>query len=109
MGDPFVFLFTPPPHGGIKMFKDPIVEEVRAVRQKHAACFNYDLVKIAEDLKKKQKSSKHNTVSYPTQLQKSHLPKKIIPCPPSRTFIKYPPVASRHKTIIWPVPFFTDG
>ncbi len=47
------------------MFKDPIVEEVRAVRQKHAARFNYDLKKIAEDLKKKQEKSRHNIVSYP--------------------------------------------
>ncbi len=47
------------------MFKDPIVEEVRAARQKHAARFNYDLRKIAEDLKKKQEHSRPTTVSYP--------------------------------------------
>lgn len=28
------------------MFKDPIVEEVRAIRQKHAARFNYDIKKL---------------------------------------------------------------
>lgn len=47
------------------MFKDPIVEEVRAARQKHAALFNFDLKKIAQDLKKKQAQSKRRIVSYP--------------------------------------------
>lgn len=47
------------------MFKDPIVEEVRAVRQKHAAQFNFDLKKIAQDLKEKQKKSNRKIVSYP--------------------------------------------
>jgi len=47
------------------MFKDPIVEEVRAVRQKHAAKFNYDLWKIAEDLKKKQEEAGRKAVSFP--------------------------------------------
>ena len=36
------------------MFRDPIVEEVRAARQRHAAQFGYDLRKIAEDLRKKR-------------------------------------------------------
>ena len=56
------------------MFKDPIVEEVRVARQKHAARFNYDLRKIAEDLNKKQEQSKRKTVSYtpkPARLKKS--------------------------------------
>ena len=34
---------------------DPIVEEVRKVRQAHAAKFNYDLAAICADLKKKEK------------------------------------------------------
>jgi len=36
------------------MFKDPIVEEVRAARQRHSARFNHDLKAIVADLKKKQ-------------------------------------------------------
>jgi len=36
------------------VFKDPIVEEVRAARQRHAARFNHDLDAIAADLRKKQ-------------------------------------------------------
>ncbi|MFH0787191.1 MAG: hypothetical protein V2B13_06195 [Pseudomonadota bacterium] len=47
------------------MFTDPIVEEVRAIRQKHAARFNYDIKKIAEDLNKKQKQAGRKIVSYP--------------------------------------------
>ncbi|MBF0232782.1 MAG: hypothetical protein HQK65_07070 [Desulfamplus sp.] len=44
------------------MFEDPIVDEVRAARMKHAARFNFDLKRIAQDLKEKQ--SKRKTVSY---------------------------------------------
>ena len=52
-------------NGGMTMFKDPIVEEVRAARQKHAAKFNYDLRKIAEDLNRKQEKAGRKTVSFP--------------------------------------------
>ena len=34
------------------MISDPIVEEVRAKRQEHAARCNYDLNKIAADVRK---------------------------------------------------------
>jgi len=67
-------LYTGRAHGGLTMFKDPIVEEVRAARQKHAAKFNYDLQKIAQDLKENQKKSKRKVVSYapkPVILKKS--------------------------------------
>ena len=43
--------------GGLIMFKDPIVEEVRAVRKKHAERFNFNLRKIAEDLRAKEQQS----------------------------------------------------
>lgn len=36
------------------MFKDPIVEEVRAARQRHSARFNNELESIVADLKEKQ-------------------------------------------------------
>jgi len=49
----------------LSMFKDPIVEEVRAARQRHAARFNYDLKKIAEDLRKRQEQSNRPVVSFP--------------------------------------------
>lgn len=47
------------------MFKDPIVEEVRATRQKYASKFNYDLRKIAEDLNKRQEEAGRKVVSFP--------------------------------------------
>ena len=53
------------------MFEDPIVEEVRAARQKHAARFNFNLKKIAQDLKEKQEKSNRKTVSYLPKLIKS--------------------------------------
>ncbi|MGR3304163.1 MAG: hypothetical protein ACUZ8I_16920 [Candidatus Scalindua sp.] len=47
------------------MNKDPIVEEVRKSRQKHAAKFDYDLRRIFEDLQSRQKDSNHKIVSRP--------------------------------------------
>ena len=49
------------------MFKDSIVEEVRATRQQHAARFNFDLRKIAEDLIKKERQSRRKLVSFPSK------------------------------------------
>jgi DUF438 domain-containing protein len=39
--------------------KDPIVEEVRKTRRKHAEKFNFDLHAICEDLKKKEEACGH--------------------------------------------------
>lgn len=47
------------------MFSDPIVEEVRDVRQRHAKRFNYDLRKIAADLKEREKRAGRRIVSFP--------------------------------------------
>ena len=45
--------------------KDPIVEEVRKVRNAHAAKFNFDLHAICEDLRKKEKDCGHPVISLP--------------------------------------------
>jgi len=62
------------------MWSDPIVEEVRAVRNAHAKKFNYDLKSIAADLKKQQKLSNRKVVSLPakkvTILPKTKVDKK---------------------------------
>lgn len=63
-------LYTGGTHGGLAMFEDPIVEEVRSVRQKHATRFNFDLKKIAQDLKEKQEKSNRKIVSYSPKLIK---------------------------------------
>jgi len=42
---------------------DPIVEEVRRVRDAHAARFNYDLDAIFQDIKEQEKKSGYKFVS----------------------------------------------
>jgi len=54
------------------MKKDPIVEEVRKVREAHAAKCNYDLSAICADLKDKEKDCGHPVVCLPP---KRHLKK----------------------------------
>jgi len=49
------------------MFKDPIVEEVRRIREDQASKYDFDLDKICDEAKKRQKSSKHNTISFVTR------------------------------------------
>ena len=46
------------------MWKDPIVEDVRKVRNQQAAIFDFDLFAILEDARKKQKTSGHKIVSF---------------------------------------------
>ena len=43
---------------------DPIVEEVRKVRDAHAARFNYDLDAIFRDIKEQEKKSGRTFVSF---------------------------------------------
>ena len=47
------------------MWIDPIVEEVRKVREEHAAKFNYDLERILKDLKEQEQRSGLKLVSLP--------------------------------------------
>lgn len=44
---------------------DPIVDEVRRVRDAHVAMFNYDLDAIFQDIKELEKKSGLKFVSYP--------------------------------------------
>jgi hypothetical protein len=53
---------------------DPIVDEVRRVRDDHAAKFNYDLDAIFQDIKEQEKKSGLKFVSYP--------PRRIEPTKP---------------------------
>ena len=46
-------------------FIDPIVEEVRRVREAHAARFNYDLDAIVHDLREQQKKSGRTYITLP--------------------------------------------
>ena len=47
------------------MWEDPIVAEVRKLREAHAAQFNYDLTAIYRDLKQQEKASGQVFVSFP--------------------------------------------
>lgn len=47
------------------MKDDPLVEEIRRIRQEHAAQFNYDLDLIVEDLKAQQRASGRTYVTFP--------------------------------------------
>ena len=46
-------------------FVDPIVEEIRKIRDEHAARFNYDVDAIFEDIKRLQDESGIPVVSLP--------------------------------------------
>jgi hypothetical protein len=46
------------------MASDPIVDEVRRVRNEHAARFNYDLKAIYQDLKQEEKVSGRRYVRF---------------------------------------------
>lgn len=47
------------------MKPDPIIEEVRKVRDAYAKAFNYDLDAICRDLQERQRASKRRVVSLP--------------------------------------------
>ena len=59
------------------MWKDPIVEEVRKVRQEHAAKCGYDLKAIYDDLKATEQVERRKVVSLPPK----RLEKKRAPIP----------------------------
>lgn len=46
------------------MWKDPIVEEVRTIRQQHTERFNFDLRAIVDDLRKQQEQSGRRYVRF---------------------------------------------
>lgn len=47
------------------MWVDPIVEEVRKIRQEHAAQFGYDLDKIVQSLQQEERQSGREVVTLP--------------------------------------------
>ena len=55
------------------MWQDPIVSEVRQVREAHAAAYNFDLQAIYLVLKEAEQKSKHQIIAF--------APKYIPPVP----------------------------
>ena len=47
------------------MWEDPIVAEIRKIRDEHAAKFNYDIHAICEDYRRMAKESGRQHVTYP--------------------------------------------
>ncbi len=52
------------------MWKDPIVKEVRKIREANAAKFNYNIKNIVEDARRRQKALNHRVVSFVIKQQK---------------------------------------
>lgn len=50
-------------HGGVVMYKDEIVEEVRRVKEEHAAEYGYDIEAMCRALREKQKKNGRKVVS----------------------------------------------
>jgi hypothetical protein len=51
------------------MIKDPIVEEIRKTREKHAAEFGYDARRIVAHIKKNQEQYKSRLVRRPPRIK----------------------------------------
>jgi len=47
------------------MRNDPIVEEIRRVRQEYAKQFDYDVRAIADDLRRREQQHRDRLVSFP--------------------------------------------
>ena len=76
---------------------DPIVDEVRRVRDAHAAMFNYDLDAIFQDIKEQERTSGLKFVSYPprrTEPNKAMQPAGVaIPASQSSKSLEEAPAA----------------
>ena len=49
------------------MWKDPIVEETRKLREQYASQFNYDIDAIFKDIQQRQAQSGKKLVSFPAR------------------------------------------
>ncbi len=49
------------------MWRDPIVEEIRKLREEYAARFNYDIKAICREARRHQETSERKTVSLPAK------------------------------------------
>lgn len=54
------------------MFKDPIVQEIREIRDANAAKFDYNIKAIIEDAQIRQKALNNRVVSFVVRTEKSN-------------------------------------
>ena len=47
------------------MWRDPIVEEIKKIREEHAASFDYDIDRIFADIREQQRASGKEYISLP--------------------------------------------
>jgi hypothetical protein len=60
--------------GGLAMSRDPLVQEIRAIREAYAERFDYDLLAIFRDLKELEQQSGRQIVSPPQLAPLSPVP-----------------------------------
>ena len=65
--------------GRIAMIDDPIVKEVRRIRDELAAKFNYDIDAIMKDAMQRQYSSGHKLVSFEHEKEREQMVKEPQP------------------------------
>jgi len=56
------------------MASDPIVEEIRLIRQEHAKRFNYDLHAIVADLRRREQQHPERLISLPPKRPRGKKP-----------------------------------
>jgi hypothetical protein len=65
--------------------EDPIVEEVRRIREEHAAQFNYDIDAIFADYKRLEAESTRTHVSFgPRRIEEPMPPLEPVPVPATK-------------------------
>lgn len=75
---------------------DPIVEEVRRVREEHAARFNYDLDVIFRDIKEHEKKSGRKFVSFtPPRIEPNQPAQPTLPVVSAETTSETIPATER--------------
>ena len=83
-------------------WSDPIVEEVRRVRDAYAARFNYDLRAIFRDLKEQEKRSGHKLVSYAQGARGAEPTGAAIAASPCSTAQQAAPAVELHvRSFVW--------
>ena len=60
-----------------KIWRDPIVAEVRKVKERLAAKFNHDIDAMFRDLREREKISGHNYVDFSKPARKAAAKKKL--------------------------------
>ncbi len=75
------------------MIRDPIVDEVRAIREELAARFDFDIRKIVEDAQRRQATSQSRVVSFQRPNQTPLPTEATIPISPGAKPLDTAPAA----------------